>query len=60
MIARLARETQAALNLPDVKAKLLDLNLVAHASTPEQLGQQLASEIKRWDEVITRAKIAKQ
>ncbi len=60
VIARLARETQAALNLPDVKAKLLDLNLVAHASTPEQLGQQLASEIKRWDEVITRAKIAKQ
>jgi tripartite-type tricarboxylate transporter receptor subunit TctC len=60
VIARLARETQAALNLPDVKAKLLELNLVAHASTPEQLGQQLASEIKRWDEVITRAKIAKQ
>ena len=32
----------------------------AHAGTPEQLRDFLASEIKRWSEVITRAKIEKQ
>ncbi len=60
VIARLNREVQAALALPDVKKRLLDLNLVAHSSTPEQLNELLAFEIKRWGDVITRAKIAKQ
>ncbi|CAN5453753.1 tripartite tricarboxylate transporter substrate binding protein [soil metagenome] len=60
VVARLAKEVQAALAQPDVKKRLLDLNLVAQGSTPEQLHTQLAGEIKRWDEVITRAKIAKQ
>jgi tripartite-type tricarboxylate transporter receptor subunit TctC len=60
VVARLAKEVQAAVAQPDVKKHLLDLNLVAQGSTPEQLHTQLAGEIKRWDEVITRAKIAKQ
>ncbi|MBC7436366.1 MAG: tripartite tricarboxylate transporter substrate binding protein [Bdellovibrionales bacterium] len=60
VVARLAREVQAVLAQPDVSKRLLELNLVAQGSTPEQLHTQLANEIKRWDEVITRAKIAKQ
>jgi tripartite-type tricarboxylate transporter receptor subunit TctC len=60
VIARLSREVQAALTLPDVKKRLLDLNIVAHGSTPEQLGELLTAEIRRWGEVITRAKIPQQ
>lgn len=60
VIARLNREVRAALTLPEVKKRLLDLNLVAHGSSPEQLGELLAFETRRWGDVITRAKIQKQ
>lgn len=60
VVERLNKDINAALALPEVKKKLLDLNLVAQGSTPEQLSTQLAGEIKRWGEVIARAKIPKQ
>jgi tripartite-type tricarboxylate transporter receptor subunit TctC len=60
VIARLNREVNAALNLPDVKKRLLDLNLVATGGTPEHAADVLAQDIKRWGDVITRANIAKQ
>jgi tripartite-type tricarboxylate transporter receptor subunit TctC len=60
VIARLNREVNAALNLPDVKKRLLDLNLVASGGTPEHAADVLAQDIMRWGEVITRANIAKQ
>ena len=60
IVARLNREVQAAVNSPDVKKRLLDLNIDATSSTPAQLADLLAAEIKRWSEVITYAKIPKQ
>lgn len=60
VIARLSHEVQAVLTLPDVKKRLLDLNIVANGSSPEQLGELLSFEIRRWGEVITRANIPKQ
>lgn len=60
VIARLNREVQTALNSPDVKKRLLDLNIEATASTPAQLSDLLAAETKRWAEVIARAKIPTQ
>ena len=60
VIARLNKEVSAALNAPDVKKKLRDLNVEASASTPAQASELLASEIKRWGDVITAAKISKQ
>lgn len=60
VIARLNKDVVAALSAPDVKKKLLDLNVEARASSAEQASELLASEIKRWGEVITRAKIPKQ
>ncbi|MEO8022307.1 tripartite tricarboxylate transporter substrate binding protein [Polaromonas sp.] len=60
VIARLNREIAAAVNSPDVKKKLADLNVEARASSPEQAAELLASETKRWGEVITRAKIPTQ
>jgi len=59
VIARLNMEVQAAVNSPDVKKKLYELNVEAKGSTPEQLGNLLQSDIKRWSEVITRAGVPK-
>ncbi len=60
VVARLHREIQTILANPDVKKRLSDLSLNAQGSTPEQVGDLLGSEIKRWAEVIARAKIEKQ
>ena len=60
VVARLNRELVRILALPDVKQRLADLTLVAQSSTPEQLGELLDSDIKRWAGVIERAKIARQ
>ena len=59
-IARLNKEVNAALSLPDVKKRMAELNLDAQGSTPEQAADVLASDIKRWGEVISRANIPKQ
>ena len=59
-IARLSREVQAAVGQADVSKRLLELNLVAHGSSPAELGALMASEVKRWSEVIARAGIARQ
>jgi tripartite-type tricarboxylate transporter receptor subunit TctC len=60
VIARLNKEVQAALNAPEVKKSLLDLNIEASPGTPAQLSELLASEITRWSGVITSAKIPTQ
>jgi tripartite-type tricarboxylate transporter receptor subunit TctC len=60
VVERLSREVQAAVAQADVKAKLLELNLVAQGSTPDQLGALMASEVKRWSDVIAQAKIPRQ
>ncbi len=60
VIARLNKAVADALNSPDLKAKLADLNVEAQASTPEALGNLLANETRRWSDVIARAKIEKQ
>ena len=59
-VLRLNREINAALALPDVKKRMAELNLDAHGGTPEQAADFLASDIKRWAEVIAKAKIEKQ
>lgn len=60
IVARLNREVKAALDAPDVKRRLLELNIDASYSTPEQLATLLAAEIRRWSEVIAKAKIPTQ
>jgi len=56
----LNKEINAAVNNPEVAKKLRELNVQAQASTPEQTAKLLQSEIKRWGDVITTAKIPKQ
>lgn len=60
VIARLNKEINAAVHNPEVAKKLRELNVQAQASTPEQTAKLLQSEIKRWGDVITTAKIPKQ
>jgi tripartite-type tricarboxylate transporter receptor subunit TctC len=60
VIARLNKDIAAALNSPEVKKKLAELNVEARASSPEQAAELLASETKRWGDVIQRAKIPQQ
>ncbi|MFL9828709.1 Bug family tripartite tricarboxylate transporter substrate binding protein [Rhodoplanes sp. SY1] len=44
----------------EVKKKLLELGIVASASTPADLSARLTSDIKRWSAVIDKAGIQKQ
>jgi tripartite-type tricarboxylate transporter receptor subunit TctC len=60
VVARLNRDIVAALNDPAVRKRLEDLNLDPHPGTPEQAAALLNSDIKRWGEVIVRAKIPHQ
>ncbi len=60
VVARLNRELVRILALPEVKQRLADLALVAQSSTPEQQAELLDNDIKRWSDVIERAKIQKQ
>jgi tripartite-type tricarboxylate transporter receptor subunit TctC len=60
VIARLNKEINAAVNSADVKKKLADLNVEARGSSPEQAAALLASETKRWGDVIVRARIPTQ
>lgn len=59
-VAVLNRHIVDALAQPDVKARLLELNLVAHSSTPAGLGAHLKADTERWAGVIARAKIPRQ
>ncbi len=60
ILARLNDAVNAAVKAPDVQKRLSNLGVTARAGTPEQLQSLLAGEIKRWGEVIARAKIEKQ
>lgn len=60
VVERLNREVVAALNDPVVKKKLEDLNLDPHPGTADQAAAMLNNDIKRWSEVIARARIERQ
>ena len=60
VLARLNKEAVAAVNSPAVRQRLKELGVEARAGSPEQLHDLLVAEIKRWTDVINRAKIEKQ
>ena len=59
VVGNINRDLQAVLALPAVRHKLAALDVEARGSTPQQLRDLLASETRRWREVIARAGIAK-
>jgi tripartite-type tricarboxylate transporter receptor subunit TctC len=60
VIERLNRETVAAVNHAPVRKRLSELGVDPHPGTPAELRDLLSGEIKRWTDVINRAKIEKQ
>jgi tripartite-type tricarboxylate transporter receptor subunit TctC len=60
VIDRLNSELQKALASPDLKKRLAEQSVEARSSSPEELGKLLASETRRWSDVIARAKIPRQ
>lgn len=60
VIARLNQEAQKALNHPEVRKRLADLNVHARHSSPEQLGHLLDADIVRWGDVIQKTGIPRQ
>ena len=60
VVQRLSREIQAVMEMPDVKKRLNDVNLYAQGSTPEQAAEILAQDIRRWADVISKARIDRQ
>ena len=60
VIALLTRELNKALASPELRGQLAALNVRPAGGTPEQLRGLLASETKRWSEVIVAAKVPRQ
>ena len=60
IVAQLNQALQTVLAQADVKKKLLDLNMNAHGCSSAQLAELLASETRRWAEVIQKAGIPRQ
>ncbi len=60
VVQKLNQEIQNALNHPDVRKKLQDMNVDPQPSSLQQAADLLSSETKRWGEVIQRAGIQKQ
>src|SRR4029077_7543550 len=60
IIALLQREIAKALALPDMKERLVALGCDAVASTPEEFGARIRTEIDFWGNVIRAANIKMQ
>jgi tripartite-type tricarboxylate transporter receptor subunit TctC len=57
IIARINRDTVAALSLPDVKERLTALGFEPAVTTPAEFGVRIKSEIAKWDKVVRAAHI---
>jgi tripartite-type tricarboxylate transporter receptor subunit TctC len=55
IVARLAREVQAAVGTPAVKAELQQVGLIPKASGAGELAKQLAEEQKTWKQFVVEA-----
>jgi tripartite-type tricarboxylate transporter receptor subunit TctC len=60
ILARLHKETVAALNSPDVRGRLEALGAEIIASSPEQYARFIRSDIAKWAKVIKAAGIKSQ
>jgi tripartite-type tricarboxylate transporter receptor subunit TctC len=57
VIALVNRETNAVLQLPDLREKLAGLGIELQGGTPESLGAELAEEVAKWTRVVRDAKV---
>ncbi len=59
MIATLNKAIREVLAMPDVIKRYNEVGIAARASTPDELRARLVADIKKWSDVIDRAKIPK-
>jgi tripartite-type tricarboxylate transporter receptor subunit TctC len=59
-VKKLNAEVNAVLKLPEVKARMSELGMSPLLGTPEQLGERMAFEIKRWAVVIEKAGVPRK
>jgi tripartite-type tricarboxylate transporter receptor subunit TctC len=57
VIAVISRESNAAIQLPDVRQKLAAMGIELSGSTPEALGAELADEATKWAKVVKDANL---
>ena len=60
VLAKLQRDIAVAMESPEVRKRLQELNVDAQSSTTEQLAELLAGDIRRWSAVIAKAQIPRQ
>ncbi len=58
IIARLNHDLKATIAAPEMKERLLAAGIDARPSTAAEFHQLIARDIKRWAEVVTKARIA--
>lgn len=60
IVSLLNRETNAVLQMADVRAKLAGIGIDIAGSTPDELRKEVASEIAKWAKVIKDANIKQE
>lgn len=60
IVARLSKATADALADPDLKKRLLEVGVVAEATSPEAMATFFKGDIAKWADVIERNKIEKR
>jgi tripartite-type tricarboxylate transporter receptor subunit TctC len=60
IVDRLHDETQKALQVPTVKARLEEMGGEARGSTPQEMTAMVSAEVQKWTQVVTDAKIARR
>lgn len=60
IVKKINEEVNIVLAMPDVKARMAELGMEPMISTPEQVGERMAHDIKKWAAVIEKAGIPKQ
>ena len=60
VVEKLNRELCAVLELPDIRSKLQTMGNEVRGASPDDMKDMIGSEISRWKQVISDAKIPKQ
>ena len=60
IVDRLNAETQKALQLPNVKARLEEMGGEARGSTPQEMTAMVSAEVQKWTQLVADAKIERR
>jgi tripartite-type tricarboxylate transporter receptor subunit TctC len=57
IVAKLNASINAALKMPDVRAKLEGVGIEIQGGTPEQFGNVIKAEVEKWGRIVSAAGI---